>query len=133
MNIDVLLNGIPEISDEELNNRVQRIKPVITFKREKRYIEPCDPRFVAYTWDAKPAGKAKHITPLETITTYHRFGYYGFFKPSVAEVLAQIPERLLDRVVAFEIIKKPEDAADLNREKMALNKGFHVATTQLYV
>lgn len=130
--IDVPLIGIPEISDEELNRRLKRIKPVVEFDGVKRYIRRCHPRNVAYTWDAKPARVADDIRPLETVTTYHTFGYHGFFKPSVAEVASQIPERLLESVVAFEIIKRPQTAEDLNLEQRALNKGFHVATTQLY-
>lgn len=57
--------------------------------------------------------------------------YYGIFKPSIAEVLAQIPEELIEQTVAFETIG-PADADALNKERDALNAGFHVATTRLY-
>lgn len=97
------------------------------------YIEPVDLFSVAYTWDPKPAAPATGIRPIRDITTYHGYGYYGMFKPGIAEVLAQIPEELTDSVVAFEIIKAPETSDDLNREQEALNAGYHVATTRLYV
>ena len=75
--------------------------------------------------------KADSLKALGTIATLHAWGYYGVFKPSIAEVLAQIPAGYLDEVVAFEVAG-PKDAEDLNREKEALDAGFHVARTTLY-
>jgi hypothetical protein len=88
--------------------------------------------FNSFLWDAKPAKKAKKLKTLCDITTHHSFGFAGFFKPSIAEVLAQIPEEHLDKVVAFEIVEAPESADDLNREREATNAGYHVAKTRLY-
>lgn len=100
---------------------------------ELYYIKPVDLFGVAYTWDPKPADKATDLKPLCDITTYHTYGYQGLFKPSIAEVLAQIPAEYLDGVVAFEIVDSPKTVDDLNREHKALNAGYHVATTQLYI
>ena len=58
---------------------------------------------------------------------------YGMFKPSIAEVISCIPEYMWKKVYAFEIVDKPRDASDLNKEREALNAGFHVATTRLYL
>jgi hypothetical protein len=82
--------------------------------------------------DPKPAEEVKGLKPIRDIRTHHTYGYYGFFKPAIAEVLAQIPEDILEQVVAFEIIKWPQDADDLNKELEALNAGYHVAITRLY-
>ena len=124
---------IPKISDEELNDLFTHIKPVIDFYgKGKRYIEPVDLRGTAFIWDPEPAEKAKGLKMLRDIRTYHSYAYYGLFKPSIAEVIAQIPKELLDQVIAFEIIKKPETADDMNGELEALNAGYHVATTRLY-
>lgn len=127
---------IPEITDKELKRRARRIKPTVRFgkgTRERlRYIKPVNLRNVAYTWDPKPAEVAKGLSPLRVITTYHGYGAPSFFKPSVAEVLAAIPDDIIDQVVAFEIIKCPETVDDLNREPEALNAGYHVAITRLY-
>ena len=88
----------------------------------------------SYTWDPKfdESRKVPELKPLGDITTFHGYGYYGMFKPSIAEVLAQIPDVLVQRVVAFEIIGQPESAADLNAHPDAVNDGYHVATTRLY-
>lgn len=91
-------------------------------------------RRVSYTWSPKPSKPVEEgsLNPLTDIRTYHTWAYYGFFKPTIAEVLAQIPESQIEDVVAFEIIDSPKTAADLNKESVALNDGYHVATTRLY-
>lgn len=125
---------IPEVSEERIRELADRIKPVVQFARKgKCYIQPVDLFGVAYTWEPKPADKATGLKSLCDITTYHTYGYYGFFKPSVAEVLAQIPAEHLDKVVAFEIVRSPDTVDDLNQEHEALNAGYHVAMTRLYI
>lgn len=68
---------------------------------------------------------------LTVITTFHTWGYYGFFKPSFAEVIAQIPGGILPRVRAF-YVHGPKDADDLNRHGDILEEGYHVAETTLF-
>lgn len=99
---------------------------------ELYYIEPVDPRGVAFSWDPIPTEKAMGLKPVRDIQTYHTFGYHGFFKPSIAEVLAMIPLEVVDEVVAFEIVDGPETAEDLKENLEAFNAGYHVATTRLY-
>ncbi|MEK7609440.1 MAG: hypothetical protein AAB476_03105 [Patescibacteria group bacterium] len=124
---------IPEVPEECIKELAERIKPVVQFARKgKCYIKPVDLFGVAYTWDPKPMDKATRIKPICDIRTYHTYSYHGMFKPSIAEVLAQIPADHVDKVVAFEIVASPETADDLNREHEALNAGYHVATTRLY-
>lgn len=124
---------IPEITDERLAELVERIKPIVRWDNgDQYYIEPVDPRGVAFTWDPTPTKKAMGLMPIRDITTYHTFGYHGMFKPSIAEVLAMIPEDVIDEVVAFEIVELPETADDLNKNFEALIDGYHVAKTRLY-
>ncbi len=132
MAIDKNKIWIPTLPDGELNARAERIKPIVRFDGELRYIKSVDIRNVAYTWEPKSAKLAKDLTTLLDITTYHTYGYHGLFKPSIAEVLCQIPTDLVDKVFAFEIIVRPETAEDLNLDKEALNAGYHIATTRLY-
>lgn len=121
------------ISDEKLNSLLKRIKPVFDFPNKgKCYIKPVDPREVSYIWDPISDGGVKGLKFLCDIDTYHTFGYQGLFKPSIAEVLAQIPKDKLDQVVAFEIVEQPRTAGDLNRQANAVNSGFHKAKTRLY-
>lgn len=61
-------------------------------------------RSIAYTWEPKPYAPAFfEIEQFAHIITYHDFGAPVLFKPSIAEVLAQIPEHLIEETVAFEI------------------------------
>lgn len=111
------MTSIPKISDERLEELMKQMQPVVRFarlynehgtkelQREKRgdlyYIRPVHPRNQTFVFDPKPTKRAYGLKPFKTIETYHMTG--GFFhKPSIAEVIAQIPEDCLERVVAFE-------------------------------
>ncbi len=123
---------ITKITDERLAELAARIKPVVRNRNNAlAYIKPCGLRDEAFTWEPKITHKAANLVKHATIRTLHTYGYYGFFKPSIAEVLAQIPEDLIEQTVAFETFG-PAAADALNKESAALNAGFHVATTNLY-
>ncbi len=128
------MNWIPEIDDDRLSELVGRIRPLVRPEPDgdPYYIKKVDPRSVAYTWDPSPVEKATDLVVICDVTTFHKWGYYGLFKPSIAEVLGMIPEGMTDIVVAFEIVERPETADDLNRFSIALNAGYHVARPRLY-
>jgi len=124
---------IPEVPEKEIRARAKTIKPVIAGgAKGLHYIKEVDLFNVAYTWNPKPTKPATGLEPIQDIKTYHEYGYYGLFKPSIAEVLAQIPEKLLKEVVAFQLVGWPKTASDLNEERDALDAGYHVATARLY-
>jgi hypothetical protein len=109
----------------------EHIFPVIPKHGKLFHIKPVDPRKIAFTWDPKLREEATGLVELTTIRTLHGFGYHGFFKPSIAEVLTQIPDDLVPRVVAFST-EGPGAASDLNEDLLALDAGYHVGTTTLY-
>ncbi len=125
-------NFIPEISKVELYRRAKYIKPIVSFNGVQHYIKDVDLENVSYIWDAKKEKEVTGLILLGQRITYHTFGYYLLFKPSIAEVLAQIPEEYLEEVVAFEIVAKPQDADDLNRYTDITNAGYHMAITHFY-
>lgn len=115
------------ISDEKLEGLLQRIHPVHHFADGKLwYIKPCHPRNVAFTWDPRKLREAAGLEELARIKTYHEYSSHVFFKPSLAEVLAQIPRRFIDNVNAFEI---PVGWNDPDPEPAG---GYHKITTILY-
>lgn len=125
---------IPEISDDVLERRANLVRPVIRNEKGLFYrdLKSCDLRKTAFMWEPKLEGEAINLVPYRTIITLHRWAYYGFFKPSIEEVLSQISEDDIDAgVIAFET-NGPETAQDLNNHKDALDAGFHVAETILY-
>ena len=120
---------IPLMPLEDIEFRAERIKPIIKGK----IVDIADLVSTAYTWD--PKFKEEELPQLETlcdIRTYHGYGYYGLFKPSVAEVLAQIPGNLIQQTYGFEIIRIPQTAEDLNTDIEYVREGFHLAITRLY-
>lgn len=113
---------IPEISDKILAERMKRIKfvipamygidgkPYLTEEKNKNLFDfiyhesTVNPRTCAFNFDdqAKLTGKADDLVELLTTDIYIKVGgYYGFLKMTMAEVLSQIPEEILDHVVAF--------------------------------
>ena len=96
---------ILEISADRVAELLTRIKPLVRQGEQLCEIELPDPFKVAFTWDpvvTKPVDE-RELKWLKVITTYHAAGYIAFVKPSIAEVLAQIPAELLDDVYAFEL------------------------------
>lgn len=127
---------IPNVLQEKVLELSKTIRPLVVDELgDLRYCEETELFNVSYTWNPKFGDKAtlQEGTKVEHIRTYHTYGYYGMFKPSIAEVISCIPEHMWNKVYAFEIVDKPRDADDLNKEREALNAGFHVATTRLYL
>jgi hypothetical protein len=90
-----------------------------------------DPRTQAFNWgDGQKV--VKHLKEVMRFRTLHTYGYHGFFKPSLAEVFAQLPTGLEIEEEMFFETKGPETASDLNKEKAAFDAGFQVAETILY-
>jgi lysyl-tRNA synthetase class I len=70
------------------------------------WIKDVDPKKIAFNWDPTPIGVATSLQPVSSQITYHTYGYHGFFKAGVGEVLAQINDEDLDRARAFSIEPK---------------------------
>jgi hypothetical protein len=125
--------SIPAISNPELAKRAKTIRPV--GKRDGKlyyYDSKSDHRNTSFSWTTLTTEEAIVKPHGLTLRTLHSFSYAGFFKPSVAEVIAQIPEEVRDEVVAF-LVEGPDTVDDINREREARDAGFHVAKTTLYV
>ena len=137
--------SIPKISDEEMMKRYKLIKPVITVDGKLHYFrdysleEITESSFFFNRKDdvREEVGKDKlEVWEGHDFVCLHTYGYYGIFKPSVGEVLAQISERDVPIVKAFEIIENPQTADDFykgNFTSIAFDNGYHVSTVRLYV
>ena len=125
---------IPEITDTELTELASRIQPVCKCgpRGGLWFTEyPPDLRGTAYAWDPVKIREARGLVRLGTVRTLHTWAYYGFFKPTVAEVFAQLPREWRADARAF-YCRGPRNADELNAERDALNAGFHVASTTFY-
>lgn len=133
--------SIPEISRELLLSRYKRIKPIVDidgkkyFLREFKENELTD---IAYLWHAdedkrEEVNMNEYVALIEhDFECIHDYGSPNLFKPSIAEVLAQIPGKLSQLVCAFEIIEYPQTAYDFNKNKNAFDNGFHTSKVRLY-
>jgi len=136
------MEHIPKINRKNVRKLYKKIKPVLKVRGEYREIigykddKPGgkDTTFVsnppglfdiAVTWNPLLGDEINGLTKLEDIRTYHSCGYYGIFKPSIAEVLMQIPQSLLEKTVAFEV--DPDD-----EEIVVISGSCHGARTRLY-
>jgi len=122
---------VPEITEEKLRYLIQKIVPVVRENNKLYQIIIPDLRNIAYTWDYKITEECNNLKEVKRIKTHHYCGYYGLFKPSIAEVLAQIPEDLIDKVNAFEIISDVCSGTD-DEIKIFKEGNGHLATTILY-
>ena len=136
--------SIPEISNEEMQKRYKHIKPVITVNGKLHYFREFSLKElsdISYLWNAnKDVREEVGENELEILegrdfVCLHTYGYYGLFKPSIAEVLSQIKEHDVHLIKAFEIIESPQTSADFHKDSftsIAFDNGYHVSTVRLY-
>lgn len=135
--------SIPKISDEEMMKRYEQIKPVITVNGKLHHFREFtfeELSGISYLWNRKNVREEVDEDELEVLegkdfVCLHTHGYYGLFKPSISEVLAQIKEYDLPLIKAFEIIESPQTASDFRKDSftsIAFDNGYHVSTVRLY-
>ena len=85
---------IPEIDDKRLKELYQLLKPIVTIDEMKYLLREFtlqELRNQSYIWDRHEDKRdAVDSSKLETVDDFlclHTWGYYGLFKPSIAEVL----------------------------------------------
>ena len=130
---------IPKISDEELLSLYEKLKPIITIKDFKYLLREYtlhEIKNTSYIWKAEDNLKEKvdpkSLTTVDEFPCLHGFGYYGFFKPSVGEILSQIPEGLENEASLFEIIEEPKTREDIFRYPEIVNNGYHLSRVRAY-
>jgi hypothetical protein len=111
-----------------------RIRPIMPKDNLLWYVDARNPTDQSYSWapDYQEPVIPGSLEPIVDITTKHTWAFYGFFKPTAGEVIAQIPEEHFLECVGFQIIEHPKTAEDLNKHRVELNEGYHVATTRLF-
>jgi len=85
----------------------------------------------SYIWLPRLTVKSPPLKKVKDIFTFHFYGYYGVFKPSVEEVLRQLQYEDLTNVYGISI-NGPSNERDLKEYIGILNKGFHVAKVTLW-
>ena len=130
---------IPEIDDKRLKELYQLLKPIVTIDEMKYLLREFtlqELRNQSYIWNCVE-DKRDVVDPsrLETVDDFlclHTWGYYGLFKPSIAEVLSQAPENVIAEANTFEIIESPETREDVFKYKEVIDNGFHLSKVRAY-
>ena len=130
---------IPEIDDKRLKELYQLLKPIVTIDEMKYLLRKFtlqELRNQSYIWN-RHEDKRDVVDPsrLETVDDFlclHTWGYYGLFKPSIAEVLSQAPESVIEQANTFEIIESPETREDVFKYKEVIDNGFHLSKVRAY-
>ncbi len=130
---------IPEIEDKRLKELYHLLKPIVTIDEMKYLLREFtlqELRNQSYIWN-RHEDKRDIIDPnkLETVDDFlclHTWGYYGLFKPSIAEVLSQAPESVIEQANTFEIIESPETREDVFKYKEVIDNGFHLSKVRAY-
>ena len=133
--------SIPDISKFELLDRYERIKPIVEiggkkyFLRDFRAKELINHSYLANVDEDKGelVDMSKFVALMDRdFECIHNFSYPALFKPTIAEVLAQIPQRDLKYAVAFEIIERPNAVEDFLKNRIVFENGFHISKVRLY-
>ena len=130
---------IPKIDDKRLAELYRILKPIVTIDEMKYLLKEFtleQLRNQSYIWncheDKRDIVNPSKLEPVEDFLCLHTYGYYGLFKPSIAEVLSQVPEKTICKANTFEIIEAPETREDVFRYPKVVNNGFHLSKVRSY-
>lgn len=135
IDLDIKSLKIPDISDKELKIRYSKVKPLVeidevTYTLKRFTFTALSNR--SYLWnkheDKRNIVHKEELEKIEDFICLHTCGYCGLFKPSIAEVLAQLPEKSVKEANYFEIIEQPETIDDVYR----YTTQYHVSLVRTY-
>ncbi len=98
---------------------------------------PDDLENIAFTWDPidrktrdMSLSEYKELEPICKVVTLHEWAYYGFFKPTAAEVFSQLPEcldakKMMIETCVYEHPTKPHFTESIIDD-------YHIAITTVY-
>lgn len=144
---------MPDITGEELRRRVEKLFPFWVDKESRMCfeLEKGDCFWASFLWERKEilclgemvrdrvcvreGEEEKLVDVFETreYITLHEFGYYAFFKPSLAEIAIFLPKELFDDheklYVTSEALYKTKDDC----YPIGTDQGVHVAKTTVLI
>lgn len=130
---------IPEIDDKRLKELYHLLKPIVTIDEMKYLLREFtlqELRNQSYIWnrheDKRDIIDSNKLETVDDFLCLHTWGYYGLFKPSIAEVLSQAPESVIEQANTFEIIESSETREDVFKYKEVIDNGFHLSKVRAY-
>lgn len=129
--------SIPEMSTNEIVRWYGTIKPIVCHNGNLMSLDKLLPFelvndcFLSHRiFDSKVDISTLGI--LADIKMLHSYTVPTYFKPSVGEIIRQIPEELRKATVAFEVIYSPYGQPDFDIFKDEFDEGYHVSIVRLY-
>lgn len=117
---------IPDVPAARILELNKKLRPYVRRDALYEIVESTDLWGESYHWDPKLRWfKQTGLVQIGHFVSYHTYGYQGFFKPTVAEVLAQFPPELVEKACGYEIWN------DLDKIHI-LPDGHHWATVIVY-
>lgn len=130
---------IPNMSNKDVANWYANIKPIVDNEGTPNYLRELKDyelgNAITFLQPTDYADKVdfSKLSVLGDVKMLHRYSYVGFFKPSVKEIISQIPSDMIEKVVAFEMIYTSDSIIDLNDIfNEEIHQGFHVSVVRLY-
>lgn len=143
----------PDVAGEELRRRVEKLFPFWVDKESRMCfeLEKGDSFWTSFLWGRKEilclgemvrdrvcVREGEEETPVVVFETreyitFHTFGYYAFFKPTLAEIAKFLPKELFDDheklYVTSEALYKTKD----DYYPIGTDQGVHVAKTTVLI
>lgn len=133
--------SIPQVSKEEILKRYKTIKPVINNNGRLKYFREFSDDEVfrmSLFWDIEDnlGESAKDLANYNRdFYCLHSYEHHCLFKPTIAEILAQIDPAYIPFVHAFEIYYYPKTMGQVFDDwfsDMAFNQGYFVSVVRLF-
>ena len=129
---------IPKMKVEQIAKWYDEIKPIVKRNGVPVYLaklsadELIKSPYTRFNKDEDYADVVDYskLSVLADVKMLHTYGYYKFFKPSIGEIIRQIPKELLEKVVAFEMLGG--ELATNSVFRAEFYAGFHVSIVRLY-
>ena len=130
---------IPTLSNDELLSLYKKIKPIITIDGiihtfRDFTLEELKNKY--YTWnpqlDIRTIVDKYKLDPIEEFICLNTWTLYSYFKPTIAEVLAQTSNNIREYANTFEIVEEPITRDDINKYHDVLDKGYHLSKVRAY-
>lgn len=131
---------IPEMKEEDITKWYQTMRPIVYHEGVAVFLRPLNTSEImcsVYTMFEKTSDFENNVdysklSFLADVKMLHVGRTCPILKPTVSEIIRQIPNEFLGKVVAFEIVYEPQGAADFDLFKEELESLLQVSVVRLY-
>ena len=130
---------IPSISYDELISLYNKIKPIAEFNGQKFLLRDFNTRELSsypfldsIATDIRVLVDPYKLETIEEFLCLSSWANYGYFRPTISEVLAQTSSNVRDYANAFEIVEQPKTRDDVFKYNSVIGNGYHLSKVRAY-